>query len=958
VGAVRYRSGMLLARAGLSPVMVGRAAELARLRAVLAPGGPARVALVAGEGGVGKTRLVTEALAVLPAGAVVMTGRAEQGALGHPYGLLLEAVEPLVTGWTEPPGPLAARAEALRALLAPVAPGLGRPGGDPVTGEELLRAAVELVRHLAGDGPGVLVFEDLHWADAESIGLLGRLAATPGLGLAVVGTYRPEGTAGGQVATLLAGLDRAIPVEHIDLDRLPEPALGELLAAVYGRPVPAAVAESLYRRTLGNPFFIEELLVTARGAPPETLAGLPLPASLTEAVLGHLDQLDPEARRIAEAAAVLGQRIPFDLLAAVTGTGEEALIAVLRALVGAGLIVEEDTDLFSFRHALTREAVAVRLLGRERRRLHERALTELTRSGSDDWSALAAHAAGAGRDAELLDAATRGAERYLRSGATVQALRLARLGLEHAGADDARLHELAARAAWSAGRRPEALELATRWRELAEGDDPQSVRALLLARLRWEDGRAGGQAEALDEALKVAERIGPSAELAAVYNQVAESRMLTLDQAGAIQWADRALAMADQVGARHLHPVILVNKASAILDIPGRADEAVGLLERAAEEAEAAGDLLAALRALNNVGQTMYLWWPVERTRALIRRMRGIVERSGRHDWAGKIGGWERSLLANVEGDLVAALATLEAATLDAPEDLRGERWLALERADLLFETGELEVSSALLERAVAEAAAVGDLEQQAWAGGVRVQIAALRGDTGRMGDLLDALTAVFEGDEWLQAHTGEAWTSALFAAVRAGLDPADARARHAATLTGERPAEPLVADPAWPRQLEAALLEAEGDHEAAIARWRGALDSGGRHRRPTLVAEARMGLARALAETGDLTGARAEAERAVRLLDRWPGWRRERAESLLRRLGGGPAGADDGPLTPREREVAALVATGLSNAEVGAKLFISAKTASVHVSNILAKLGMSSRAEIAAWAARRGLEP
>ena len=96
----------------------------------------------------------------------------------------------------------------------------------------------------------------------------------------------------------------------------------------------------------------------------------------------------------------------------------------------------------------------------------------------------------------------------------------------------------------------------------------------------------------------------------------------------------------------------------------------------------------------------------------------------------------------------------------------------------------------------------------------------------------------------------------------------------------------------------------------------------------------------------------------AARLLERWPGWRRDEAAALLRRLGDGPAPPSDGPgvLTPREREVAVLLAEGLSNGEIARRLYISTKTASVHVSNILAKLGMASRAEVAAWAVRSGL--
>src|SRR5204862_344640 len=118
-------------------------------------------------------------------------------------------------------------------------------------------------------------------------------------------------------------------------------------------------------------------------------------------------------------------------------------------------------------------------------------------------------------------------------------------------------------------------------------------------------------------------------------------------------------------------------------------------------------------------------------------------------------------------------------------------------------------------------------------------------------------------------------------------------------------------------------------------------------------------GAARCLLALDRTDEARAQAEAAAALLERWPGWRQQEVAALLRRLDPRPApaaGGDPTALTPREREVAALLAEGLSNAEVARRLYISTKTAAVHVSNILAKLGMGSRAEVAAWAVREGI--
>ena len=476
---------MLAARTGLSPVMVERATELARLRELATTTGDPAVALISGEAGVGKTRLVAELVATLDPAVAVLAGQGSQGAPGRPFQLLLEAVEPQVATWDAVPERLADRSEPLRLLLAPVAPKLAGHAERDYGQEELLRAAVDLVRELAGPDGAVLVFEDLHWADAESIALFGRLAITPGLPLLLAGTFRPEGVGRRHpLVELLVELERQRMVTTIALERLGRAGVAELLAAVYRNPVPFQVAEALHRRTGGNPFFLEELVVTAGRADPARLAALPLPWNLSEAVLRRLDDLDPAQRRVVDAAAILGRRISFDLLAAVTGSGEDELIAVLRHLVAGNVMVEEEPDVFAFRHALTREAIAGRLLGRERRRLHEKALAAIQESGADDWAAVAWHAQGAGRYDELVEAARSGAWSYLQQGSTAEALRLAETGLSEADRD-LDLLAAASKAAWMIGLQSLAIEHGERWhREAAAAGDPAlEARALIhLAR--------------------------------------------------------------------------------------------------------------------------------------------------------------------------------------------------------------------------------------------------------------------------------------------------------------------------------------------------------------------------------------------------------------------------------------------------------------------------------------------
>lgn len=945
-----------MTRAGLSSVMVGRADELALVRRLVDDLAEPQVVLIGGEAGVGKTRLVQELVTPLPPATTVLWGHAEQGALGRPWGLLLEAVETRVARWDAVPDDLAARLDPLRLLLVPVAPRLGGAAEREYGPEELLRATVDLVGHLARPGGAVVVFEDLQWADAESLAVFTRLALTPGLPVLLVGTYRSENLDRRRLADVVSDLERRRSVERIELAPLARSEVGEMLAAVTGRAVPLPGVEAVHLRTGGNPFFIEELLLVAGDADPGALARLPLPASLTEAVVGHLDGLGRDERRTVDAAAVLGQRIRFDTLATLTGLDEEALIGVLRNLVERGLLIEPHPDEFSFRHALTREAVSSRLLGRERRRLHERALDALRAAGSDDWSALAHHAAAGGRFDDLVVAARAGAAAYLRAGATLQALALAELGLEEAGGD-LELLELAARAAWSVRLRRSAIDRAEQWRRLAEaaGDDRSLFQSLrLLARLRWEEGQRPEQRRLTARALEVAERLGPSEELAAAYNLVAETTMLSYRGEEAIGWARRALALAEETGADHLRPAILVNEGSAIVDIPGRWEEGAARLEQAIAAAEEQGDAVAALRGLNNLLGAGYHYWPPERTLDSIERMEAVVARSGRLDWAVDVAGWRALLAADVHGDLLAGREHMAGLRREATTGTV-QWWMLLHGARIASEVDDPEAVE-LLELARDRAGSTGDKEEWFSVDSLAVELGARAGDAPESARrLAQAMALVMKGDD---SHTWDYWTETTFRTLRAalagGVAP-DVIRRFAADTVGARLAEDPHADPAWPDHLDGALAEAEGDPEAAIKAYTDALADHARHRSPTLVADVHQGLARCALALGRRAEAKEHAAEALRLLDRWPGWRRVEAETLMRRLGAREKAAGDEILTAREREVAALVADGLSNGEIGRRLYISVKTASVHVSNILAKLGMSSRAEIAAWMAREG---
>ena len=945
---------VLAPRPGLSSVMVGRSAELTSLRAGLRETRVgAGVVLVSGEAGVGKTRLLVELADSLAADTTFLGAQAEPTAMGRPFQLLQDAVGPEIESWHAVPPALEPIEDAVRVLLGPAGRGLSSTlqsddngDGRAYGSDELLGAAIQLLRHLLANRRGVVVFEDLHWADPDSLAAFIRLASSD-LDVLMIGTYRPEALDRRHVTDVLAALERQCRVEHVSLARLTIDQVAELLAAVRGEPVGLEVAAAVHRRTAGNPFFIEELLLAAGDAPVEVVSHLPLPVTLTEAVVRRLDGLDTSQRRVIDAASVLPQQIPFDLLCTLTGVSEDDMVDVLRVLVGSGLLVEDAPDVFSFRHALTREAVRGRLLGRERRRLHETAFTALAASGSEDWAALAHHAAGAGRPDDMVEAARRGAHHYLHTGATHQALRLAELGVAEADAD-LQLLELATRAAWAVGLLATALERAEKWRRMAETtDSPVDLsRALrVLARLRWEAHDPDAHAEAVRTAREVAELLPVGEERAWVVNLVAEASYLSGHCAEAVGLTDEALAVAGPHPSAELQAAVLVNRGSSMLQVGNQRDIGAVLLRDGIDAAAGVGDHLSALRGLNNLLSFAVSSWEPDRCLELVDRMDELITMSGRRDWAGSPRTWRACILAWSVGDSDAARSEL-----DLPiSELRETKWAALMAAELAIESGDFEAADRLLE-ATSE-----------WSEGA-AKHAALRlfrtvvGDGGpNMAAGAGAAASQLSAATRPQIHdAANLAANAMAEALRRGMPP-DAARTALDVLSDWDLEDNHHVDPGWVLHLRAALAESEGDTAAALDGFRAASTSAKFRRPPAALASAHLGIARLLlaADPPDTEEAQREAEMALALLERWPGWRRDDAIALLGRLRPRGRPKPSGALTDREREVADLVAEGLSNGEIAKRLYLSPKTVSVHVSNILRKLGMSSRAEVAAWVAR-----
>jgi DNA-binding CsgD family transcriptional regulator len=909
-------------RGGASPVMIGRDRELRQL-AQLANARRPQVAIVAGEPGIGKSRLIRELRSVLPAETVVLVGQADPGSLARPYEVLMDALD--------------GRADVDPAGLHVLSDGSLSP-------VERLHAGLTLVNEVTAGRPSVVVFEDLHWADSESAALFERLADHSGPRL-LIGTYRPGDVAARHPLTALLGrMHRRHAVTQLALDRLGEADTASLLAAVTGRPAPYRAVAALHQRTGGNPFFLEELL---RGHEDGDLACMyedPLPWSLAEVLRRQVEDLAPQQQAIVEAAAVLGHRIPFDLLATVTGAGERDLIAVLNALVAQGVLVESGEDEFSFRHALQREAIAGHLLGRQRRRLHEAALEALLASGGDDAgdagsdpAMIAHHAQAAGRYDDMVAAARRGAALYLSIGSAYQALLLAEMGLEEAG-EDSELLGAAARAAWLAGLLADAIGYARRWRDRAGGASARAEALYLMIRLAYEADQVDEMVELTREVEQLIAQLPPGAEQAVAMTAVAQSAMLRDDPQDTVCWADRALALAAEFDLPRIRLAALVDKGIALSGWPDSAIEGERILSGLIEEAEAAGEWVLAARALNRLVQSMLPSSPAEHAR-LLERMRVNAERAGFESLAVAAYFQGRARVAMREGDLRSAIAALESGR-DRDRwyqrNGRGAEAHGPFLAGLYLEAGELDGAAEI----------IADLRQQTGlpeltVPGLAFHLACRRDDLGAAREQLREVFAAMVAQTWrsgAQAH------DLVSAALHVGL-PLDEL---------ERTARELLADDVWDEYrtlIGAQLAEARGETAVALAGYQAVRESPVLY--PAMRGTVAVGIARCLLSTGDVAGAAGQAAAAGELLARWGGWRVAQLEQLMAALGltpvdGQRAVSGTAALTPREREVALLIAEGLSNADLARRLYISPKTAAVHVSSILHKLGVASRTQVA----------
>lgn len=965
--------------------LVGRDAEMERLRRVAAGvrSGEPTLLLIEGEAGIGKTRLVTEALAKLgtPADLAAKAGGFAFGGEEIPF----VAVSGVVRALARQVGP-AAVLEAGGPAIGVLASGLmGGPQGAHTRGE-VLDAFTTMVERLARDRMLWLVFEDLHWIDTSSREVIGYLirAVGPCQMMALCTRRTHDEPASPRLLAFVAELVRDPRGQRMTLHRLTTAQVAEQVADILaGTPEPAIV-ESVARRSQGNPFLTEELV----GAGDEY-------DELDELMMARVLRLGEDARLVVQAAAVGDGHAEHSLLARVCRLPDgEFASAVAAATASSVLEVDRSGDGYVFRHALLREAVDSALLPAERKHWHQRWAEELEADPARMQAGPAQIAAA--QHWYHTDDPVRAFEATLRAENAAWAMRAspeqARLNM--------RLIELLPRVP-EESRGPEAVRLDYAWTALG---------ALM---------RSGDWAGALALAERELEQPEATSEPGwRIYLQLV--RRNCADQLGRALTeqldVDANVAELLEAPPNNLVTETLLWYRNVVSDL-GRTAQADLLLDRAAEVSDAmvarevAGEALPLNNPPDGVSTAMKSRSMVEvhlavrewfegSSDAAVARVRSLLpqaRRPGAYDFQDHVVLTTYATMLNGLGRYREAVAiTREAIRLLGPSEANRSMWLeaAVPIADALFALGEWDQVGEWLQAAAeldpltrstgdlvltraALCCARGDLdaaeswlsswatvvadkeERVAWGSyrWVLAEVAAAHGDIKRAREHLEHCWAL--PDRYLECPVG----NLLLLAARLEADAPDAGSPERVARIRERERRTVERGDlgrAWSRQLDAELLRYAGSTDPQP--WSEAEAAWARIQQPHQQGWALLRQAECLVASSDRSAATASLTRALQIGQRLAARPLVDTVVAVARRSRLPVGHEDvsttsgSSLTPREFDVLRLLAKGYSNGRIAETLYISPKTASVHVSHILTKLDVPTRTAAAALALRQRL--
>lgn len=921
-----------------APRLVGRDADLRRLYDLIdgvAEASSGRVALVVGDAGVGKSRLVREASSYAAnAGIAVLQGRAVLG--GDAYRPLVEAMAGALRDRPLPSTEsLRPYLPALANLLPDIPDGGGAlPPGRVVLGEAVLR----LIKAIAPGG-ALLVLEDQHWADPDTLDVLTYLAhAAPESPLLLLLTARDEDEGLRPLLDLVSSCQAPL----FELEPLGAEDVRAVIESCLASPPPVELVDFVIDSADGIPFLVEELLSGLAAAGTLDADGQltgPLtpnvPRTFAASVRQRLDVLPPAARRVVEAAAVLGRRFDWRLLPSVAGVEAAEVLPALRLAVSAALVEPEEADTFRFRHSLTCDAVRAELLPPDRIALSLAAAEAVEASHPTSYELVASLWDAAGRGERAADRYARAAQQSRQRGA-----------LQSAEIQLARGATLAA-------------------------DDPTALTAIECSLLDVRAARGD-----VNGALELGNRL---------LDKGVSSVRLTLAEvaADAGQWDVAATQLAAEPDDGSARMAVL---AARIAYDRGSPSQARAAAEKALAVAEEAANWSIACQALGVIGRTARLF-DLAAARAAFERAEQLalehdlaIERISALHERGTI-----DLLLDGSTDVLDEARTLAeeagvlgvAATLDVqiaaalshrdPEQslrhaARSARLAQRLRMDRLRATALFFVAAVhahrreveAMERCIAAALALApdDLDVNAgiW-GAVRAHVALLDDDRARLATCLDTAMDYLRRS----ATTAPAPIRGLWALARTvdGRDGDEARAQtRPSAVNWENRAllgyADAVAAGRRGRLEEAERAFAAADESMSRLPW-------WRHRLRLLVADEAAtagwgdpaGWAREALQFFARRGDSALAATCRRVL--------RRAGERVPRIGRGstpvPEWLQPYGVTSREMDILALAGDGLGNVEIARRLYLSPRTVETHMGNLRTKTGISDRALLVALA-------
>jgi DNA-binding NarL/FixJ family response regulator len=987
----------------ICPKLIGRAAYLESVAHLLGQTrqGHGHTLLLAGEAGIGKSRLVAEIKAGIRKNAMlILQGNCFEPDRTLPYGPLIDALRMLLT--IIPSASLMRDTEPYATEYAQLLPELSDylPDGPAARlnpeqeKRRIFNALTRLLTKLSARQPLLLVAEDIHWADDTSLEFLAFLARRIAhLPILLLLTYRSD-EQHTQLRHFLAQLDRERLAIEIALTPLKSVEVEEMLHLIFQlqRPVRHEFLDAMYDLTEGNPFFIEEVLhalladdeiyFSSEGWERKPLHDLHIPRSVQDAVRRRSEHLSPAAHQVMAFAAVIGQRFEFTLLQHLTGHDETTLLDLLKELIAAQLVVEQSAERFAFRHALTREAICAQLLEREQRTMHRTIAATIETLYANELeshlSELAYHTCHAGEWERAHEYARRAGDHALALYAPHAALEQFTQAINaahHLGVPvTAAIYRSRANAYTTLGdfaRARSDLEAALRLAH-ESGDFSTEWEALLDLGLLWAGRDYTKTGDYYQRALGLVDTLDDPLKRARTLNRVANWRLNIDEPLTAKIYHGEALAIFEEASdSRGVAETLDLLCMASILsgDLVGSAEygqRAIEMLRDLDDRQPLSSTLVTmALRAAVRQSQTMPLASTTlaSSTRESEEGLRIARDMGWRAGEACSL--WVLGLCTTASGEFGRALDAANAALATA-EDIEHHQWMTASRfalGELAYELYALALAREHLEHGLELARIIGSWHWIRKMTGMLAATYVAQGNLVAAEVALDASAPMETPMQTVGQRLSWVARGELALAQQDPVTALDIAERLASNIPPDgQQRMPMVA------QLRGKALAALRRYDEAEAPLRAAetvLRAQGAQTTLRRVLADLAALYQQMGRANDATRYTTEArELTYRLAETIPDavlravFMRQALASLPAKTQRTAEIAQAGStmLTAREREVATLVAQGKSNRAIAAELVISERTTESHVTNILGKLGFSSRAQIAAWAVDIGL--